>query len=217
MHRCTAPPPATFNPMPAAPSTPASPGGLQALLMAGCTALAGPAAAAFISYAGALDDPGNTALVGSDLGAADFGSAQGVANNVALLELDLATGGTVQFRGRGLAEGGLMPYFSLFEGRGPQATFIDSSDARSGSDFGFGLVLLPGTYTMALGSAQNMSFAENRGRGTLGDGFIGQGDPQQLGNGRYHFNVITAVSEPPTLTLIAAALWAMSLRQRHRR
>jgi hypothetical protein len=82
--------------------------------------------------------------------------------------------------------GGFDPYVSVFSGSGPGATFLASNDdgkcppgaTLTGhcQDATLTLVALPaGTYTLALSAFANMSFAENYGSGTLGDGFIGLG------------------------------------------
>ncbi len=96
-----------------------------------------------------------------------------------------APGGT-NAQGTVIPAGGFDPYLSVFNGTGPTATFRGSNDdgacppgtvsAGNCRDSTLSLVALPaGTYTLALSAFVNMSFAENLGTGTLGDGFIGLG------------------------------------------
>lgn len=195
-----------------------------------------PAVAGVLHFSGALDDSTNTALVGSAAwagntpAAADFAD---VANNVALYTLSVTTGGTVRFVSTGLAAGGVEPYFSLFGGTGAGATFIDSNDGQAfstGGDFSLNEVLAAGDYTLALGAFANMSFAENQGTGSLGDGFIGLGESGSLGNARYALDVTlpdangggggggggTPLPEPHAAWLSLAAL-AAALGARARR
>lgn len=97
-----------------------------------------------------------------------------------------AAPGGVNAAGAAIAGGGFDPYVSLFSGSGPTATFIASNDdgacppgtladALCGDSTLLTAVLPAGTYTLALSAFLNMSFAENLGAGTLGDGFIGLG------------------------------------------
>ena len=94
--------------------------------------------------------------------------------------------GGANAKGSAIAAGGFDPYISVFTGSGPAAAFRASNDDgacppgtfSAGSCFDSTLTLpaLPaGTYTLALSSFENMSFAENLGAGTLADGFIGIG------------------------------------------
>ena len=95
-----------------------------------------------------------------------------------------APGGT-NANGVVITPGGFDPYVSLFAGTGAGATFIASNDdgacppgtAVLGNCFDSTLTinLGAGNYTLAVSSFLNMSFAENLGTGTLGDGFIGLG------------------------------------------
>ena len=57
-----------------------------------------------------------------------------------------------------------------------------------------------------MGAYANLSFAENLGVGSLGDGFIGLGQPDFLGNYYYELEVVTpdaAAPEPSSLALLA--------------
>ena len=104
-----------------------------------------------------------------------------------------APGGT-NLAGVVIPGGGFDPYISLFLGVGPSATFLASNDdgaclppSLSGSlcaDSNLSLTLIPGTYTLVVEAFDNMSFAENLGSGTLGDGFTGLGnyDPTRTDN-----------------------------------
>jgi len=145
--------------------------------------LAGAARAGSLSLVGQLD-PGNAQydafLFTFTLSAPDtvaiqswgYGGASG------------APGG-VNAAGNPIAGGGFDPYVTLFAGSGPGATFVASSDdgacppgtiadALCG-DPTLTLPLVAGTYTLAVSAFLNMSFAENLGSGTLGDGFVGLG------------------------------------------
>jgi len=97
-----------------------------------------------------------------------------------------APGGT-NAEGTVIQPGGFDPYFTLFAGTGPAATLITSNDdgvcppATAIGSFCLDPAIrnynLPaGSYTLAVSVFENMSFAENLGTGTLGDGFIGIGN-----------------------------------------
>ena len=185
------------------------------------TGLAGIALALAASMAGAatlsgnLGDSGNGALVGSDLGAPDFTDANSIADNVALYTFTVTHGGTVGIVSTGFAGGGVDPYFTLFTGSGSSATFLDSNYAQAtstGGDFTWSGTLGVGSYEIALGAFENMSFAENLGSGTLGDGFIFLGDPNSLGNGDYALTLTTPVPEPTSAWLLAIGLAALATR-----
>jgi hypothetical protein len=144
------------------------------------------AAAAAITLSGFLNDSGNTALVGSDPAPSppSFVSDSAIANNVALYPISVPFTGFVQFDSNGFAAGGVDPYFTLFSGTGNGATFVDSNYVQAfstGGDFLLTFSLAAGSYTVALGAFANLSIAENYGSGSLGDGFIGLGEPGSLG------------------------------------
>ena len=196
----------------------------------------GSAAAAPVS--GYLNDPTNTALVGSDgyqdLQAPRFGDDGEIARNVAVYELTVGTGGTVAFASSGWFAGGAEPYFTLFAGTGTAATFVDSNGLSDPFNIDFSLMesLAAGTYMFTLGVWSNMSFAENNPDAdpTLGDAFTALGDPNRLGNYYYElgissndgatFNIapatgiITAVPEPSSWLLIGFGLLALGLARR---
>lgn len=185
------------------------------------TVLAGAALALAASLAGAatlagnLGDSGNAALVGSDLGAPGFGDDDAIANNVALYTFTVTHGGTVRIVSTGFAGGGVDPYFTLFAGSGAPATFLDSNWTQAtstGGDFTWTGTLGAGDYEIALGAFENLSFAENLGSGTLGDGFIALGDPNSLGDGSYALVLTTPVPEPTTAWLLAIGLAAVGTR-----
>jgi len=183
-------------------------------LAAGALTLASTLAGA-TTLAGNLGDPGNAALVGSDLGAPDFTDANAIADNVALYTFNVTVAGTVSIVSTGFAGGGVDPYFTLFDGSGNTATFHDSNYAQAittGGDFGWTGTLSVGSYEIALGSFENMSFAENLGSGTLGDGFIFLGDPNSLGSGAYALTLTTPVPEPTGSWLMGVGLAVIATR-----
>jgi hypothetical protein len=187
-------------------------------LAAAALALASTLAGA-TTYAGNLGDAGNAALVGSDLGAPDFTDDNAIADNVALVTFTTNTG-LVSIVSTGFAGGGVDPYFTLFAGSGGTATFYDSNYLQAtstGGDFTWTGTLAGGTYEIALGAFENMSFAENLGSGTLADGFIFLGDPNSLGNGSYSLNVTTAVPEPSGALLLVFGVAALATRLRRSR
>ena len=163
------------------------------------------------TFSGFLNDPGNTALVGSDLAAPLFDNDNDIANNVALYAFSLTTAGTVNFLSEGFALGGIDPYFTLFSGTGNAATFVDSNFVQAfstGGDFNLNEALGVGDYTIAMGVFANMSSAENSGSGTLGNGFIGLGEPGSLGDYSYKLRVTTPSETPavpePSYTVVVA-------------
>ncbi|MCK9684403.1 DVUA0089 family protein [Scleromatobacter humisilvae] len=172
--------------------------------------LAGASGAA-TTLAGNLTDSGNTHLVGSDLGAPDFGNP---AYNVALYTFSITRGGAVDIASSGFAGGsGVDPYFTLFAGSGDGATFLDSNYTQAyfggGGDFDWNGTLSAGTYEIALGVFGNMSFAEQDVTpGTLGEGFIAIPNIDSLGDGSYVLTLTTPVPEPATSWLLALGLVA---------
>lgn len=162
--------------------------------------LASAATASAATFSGNFGDSSNTALVGSDLGAASFSDSYAIADNVALYNLVVPTAETVSIQSTAFAAGGADPYFSLFQGTGGSATFLASNYNQAfstGGDFDYSGMLVAGHYEIALGVSANMSFAENYGSGTLADGFIGLGDPGSLGNGSYALQVTMKSAQPP--------------------
>ena len=185
-------------------------------------ALAGAALAAMACAAGAatlsgnLGDPGNAALVGSDLGAPDFTDVNAIADNVALYPFMVTYAGTVSIVSTGFAAGGVDPYFTLFTGSGSSATFLDSNYAQAistGGDFTWAGTLAAGSYEIALGAFENLSFAENLGSGTLGDGFIQLGDPNSVFDGSYKLTLTTPIPEPSQAWLLALGVAALAARR----
>jgi hypothetical protein len=186
---------------------------LRIVTMLVCLVLAtGTSQAATTTYSGFVNNQSNAALIGSDLGAALFADDGEIANNVALYHLFVPITGNVGFVSKGFAAGGVDPYVTLFQGNGPTATFLRSNydEAYStGGDFSLSFALTAGNYMVAMGTFANMSFAENLGLGTLGDGFIGLGEPNSLRNYYYELAVTApeqAVPEPSTLLLLSAGL-----------
>jgi hypothetical protein len=196
-----------------------------ALALAALTGLSNPAQAAFVSFSGALDDPGNAALVASDLGPAQFTDDLATANNVALHGFSVALAGNARIASTGFAAGGIDPYVTLFSGSDrATATFVasnaDNATTGGGGDFVLDILLAPGAYTLAIGVFQNMSFAENSG-GVLADGFIGLGGPLYFGDGRYAVGITLpdggTVPEPGAAGLVLAALLAAAAAGRRAR
>jgi hypothetical protein len=186
-----------------------------------CAALLATAlGAGATTLSGNLGDPGNAALVGSDLGAPDFTDDNAIANNVALYTFSVDHAGTVDIVSTGFAAGGVDPYFTLFMGSGNTATVLDSNYVQAtttGGDFSWSGALGVGSYEIALGAFENLSFAENLGSGTLGDGFIQLGDPSSLGDGSYALTLTTPVPEPGGGWMLALGLAAIGTRLRRAR
>lgn len=179
-----------------------------------------PASADTLVFSGALDDSGNTALVGSGLGTALFDNPFDISNNVALYTFSVVNPGTVNLLSKGFGLGGADPYFTLFQGTGGTATFLGSNYVQAfstGGDFNLDFSLSAGDYTVAMGVWANMSFAENLGVGTLADGFIGLGEPMSLGNSQYELDVTrpdAAVPEPASAWLLSLVMPALLVRRR---
>lgn len=193
---------------------------LAVVLAAWCAWSVAPAAGSTLAVQGYLNDSANPHLVGADLGPPLFGDDFDIANNVALYDLLVPVTGVVTFNSVGFAAGGVDPYFTLFEGSGPGATFLDSNFAQAfstGGDFVITRTLTAGAYQFAIGVFANMSFAENLGTGTLADGFIGLGEPDFLATSYYALNVTTpdaTVPEPATFMLLLTGLGAAARRRR---
>ena len=195
-------------------------GARVAALAVACVGLTlGVARASPVTLSGYFNDQGNPALVGSDLAAPLFGDDWEIANNVALYDLEILSAGVVAFESHGYAAGGAQPYFSLFAGSLVSvgtATFVTSNYFDPNIDFNMSVAPGAGSYIVALGVWENMSFAENLGVGTLGDGFIFLGVPGFLGNSYYELEVTPggdqppAVPEPATFLLVGSGIAALS-------
>ena len=150
------------------------------------------------TLSGFLNDPANTALRASDLSAPLFGDDFEIANNVALYEITIGAADAYRFLSTGFAAGGIDPYFTLFLGTGNGATVLGSNYVQAfstGGDFDLTFALAAGDYTVGIGAFANMSFAENFGSGTLGDGFTGLGVPS-LGTTYYNVEIATGAAAP---------------------
>ncbi|HEY2381328.1 MAG TPA: DVUA0089 family protein [Terriglobia bacterium] len=181
------------------------------ILALGCALLFAEYCSADTILNGYVNDPSNANLVGSDLGAALFGSDYDIADNVALYTISVGDGNET-FTSKGFALGGVDPYFTLFSGTGNLATFVGSNFNQAfstGGDFSLTFSLVAGNYTVAIGTYANDSSAENAGTGTLGDGFTFFGSPDSLGNGYYELDISqgqASVPEPSSSILISLPL-----------
>jgi hypothetical protein len=131
-------------------------------------------------------------------------------------------GGGVNGAGTTIDPGGFEPYLSLFDSSGGflASTLFGTTcpagantNATSGQCFDVSLdggTLLPGTYQIAIGAFENMSFAENSGAGTLADGFTGLGILADGEDMHYAFDIVLSstapVPEPSEIWFLAAAL-----------
>jgi hypothetical protein len=178
-----------------------------------------------LSFTGTLANPNEVVLIPIQLSA-----------NAGLLIQSWAFGGTaaapggVNAAGDVIAAGGIDSYLSLFNGQGGSATFLASNDdgpcppaspAPSCLDAQLSVAALPaGLYTIALTQPGNLSFAENRGAGTLGDGFIGLETDFRGRTGAWAIDVqssaLVVVPEPETITVLLLGLTLIAAGRRCR-
>ena len=199
----------------------------KSLVAATLAAMAATASAttSTTTFAGNLGDVTNAALESGANGAA-YGSAPDpadVANNVALYAFTVTLAGTVSIASTSFAGGGVDPYFTLFQGSGPTATFLDSNYTQavlgSGGDFAWTGTLAVGSYEIALGTTENISFAEQYPTlYTLNDGFIGFGLDGYQGNGDYSLTLTMDTATPPVpepsqFALLGLGLAALAARR----
>jgi|JI6StandDraft_1071083.scaffolds.fasta_scaffold192507_2 hypothetical protein len=183
------------------------------LVLMATLAAAGLAQAAVTTLSGRLDDAGNPALIGSFGAPPVFNATDPLDSlqNVALHAFSLGSDQSIRFESLGYAAGGIDPYVSLFLGTDDQATFVRSFAGAAVGDFSELVSLSAGNYIVAIGLYLNMSFAENNGVGTLGDGFTGLGG-SDFGNGYYELALTTSndndVPEPGSLYLVLGAIAA---------
>lgn len=184
--------------------------------------------AAPVSFSGSVADCSNPALVGSgpNTPAPSCDSTQDVANNVAVYTFVVPFGGFTDFTFGGFSDvdverlfspalTGLQPYLSIFSGIGDSAVFVTSSHTNPivilADAADLRVFLAAGTYTLAISNLTNQSVAESTG-GTLGQGFLGRGDPALVGSGSYQLTA--TVPEPDTLWLAAIGVAVVILRRR---
>jgi hypothetical protein len=131
-------------------------------------------------------------------------------------------GGGTNGSGAAIAAGGFEPYLSLFNSSGAflASTYFGvtcpsgaNTNAGSGQCFDVlldGGVLAPGTYAIVISAFANMSFAENSGTGTLGDGLTGLGNLAFGEDLHYAFDVsiqdASPVPEPKGAVLIGVGV-----------
>ena len=193
--------------------------------------LAAAVAAAVLVLGSASAQAANVSFTGNLYGANDvqlFTFTLAANSNVTLRTWSYAGG--VNAAGNAIARGGFDPVLSLFAGLGSSAILI------GGNDDGFGVAtdpvsgfaldslasftpLLAGTYTVSLSEVAN--FANGP---TLGDGFLGFGNPGFDGrSGRFALDILgvtsaTLIPAPSTLALsllgLAIAGVGMSARRR---
>jgi hypothetical protein len=192
---------------------------LLSLVLIGLTATT--AGAGTIGLSGFLNDTTSPFLVGPGPSPDPplFGDDFEIANNTALHPITIPVGGMVTFTSLGFAAFGVDPYFTLFSGTGDVVGSNFDQAFSTGGDFSLTFALPAGSYTVAMGAFANMSFAENLGAGTLGDGFVALGQPGLLGTYYYELEILTPdaqVAEPSSLILVALAA-AAALRSRRRK
>jgi hypothetical protein len=182
-----------------------------------------------LSFTGSLD-PGNP----NDVFFATFTLATVSSLNIQTYGYGgtLNAPGGVNAAGMVIAAGGFDTYVSLFAGTGPSATFLASNDdglcppghaSPACHDSTLTLSgLAAGSYTLALSVFDNISFAENLGSGTLGDGFVGFGDYFDAASGTTRTSAYAidisgnfAVPEPASLWLMLGGFAAVMGRLRY--
>jgi hypothetical protein len=161
--------------------------------------------------------------------------AYGVTGPINLSFQSFGYGGGTNAAGTVIPSGGFDAYLSVFSGMGDSATFLASNDdgkcppgpaSPVCEDPTLILNGVPvGTYRLALTVFDNISFAENYGSGTLGDGFTSFGDDyydaasNSVRTWNFAIDVTSNVGfapEPGSFTLFAAgaliaACWRLSI------
>jgi hypothetical protein len=161
--------------------------------------------------------------------------ASGVPGPINLSFQSFGYGGGTNAAGTLIPSGGFDAYLSVFSGIGDTAIFLASNDdgkcppghaSPACEDPTLILNGVPaGTYTLALTVFDNISFAENYGTGTLGDGFTSFGDDyydaasNSVRTSNFAIDVTSNAGfapEPGSLALFAAgaliaACWRLSI------
>ena len=188
------------------------------------------AQASTISFVGNLRTDANVVACGSgcvlDSSSTDGEYAQwaavvdsfSVGTTSTMQAITFGYGGGVNGAGQTIAQGGLEPYLSLFDGSGnfvastffgttcPAGANTNTLSGQCLDELLDGGILSPGTYQIAISAFENFSMAENQGTGTLADGFIGLGNLADGEDLHYAFDVIlnstTPVPEPRSTYLL---------------
>jgi hypothetical protein len=187
------------------------------------TVMACTAFADLVHLTGNLNDPTDPRIVGPGINGSgalfDALDPSVSVNNVVLYSFTLATATSVHFTAAGADVALIDPYLSIFSGLGASASFLTSySGAAFGDSIDVTQNLNAGNHMVALSAFLNLSFAENLGFGTLGDGFTGLGN--FTGGTHYDLTIDTGIApvpEPSSLfPLVLALIFILVIHRRHR-
>lgn len=195
------------------------------LICVAAASLACPAFASSISYTGNLRTDATVLACGPGCTLGPANTDAEFAQYAAVVEsftipsassvsaVTFSYGGGVNGNGVAITQGGFAPYLSLFDSAGNflASTYYGTTcpagaktNSVSGQCYDVALdggVLTSGSYRIAITDYENLSFAENYGSGTLGDGFTGLG---ALGDGEslnFAFDVVLTSPTPPPPTV----------------